>query len=116
MAAIIKSKAGTTLSFGVGLTLTGYIITDATKKTSAEVVRAEDEAGEKAAYAFLDETTTIQFSALVLSGTVLPKPGDEVTIATVKYLVMPDVELRQVNKDFHRVTILLERAEANSIP
>ena len=116
MAVTLVPKSGVTLLWGIGYTLTGYILQSADAETTSEVARTTDESGETVAYAFYDQKKTIKVGGVVKSGTVLPEPGDTITINSVLYVVLPPVSERRSAAGFVQFEISAERAEANSIP
>lgn len=116
MAVTLVPKSGVTLVWGIGYTVTGYIIQSADAETQSEVARTTDESGELVAYAFYDQRKTLKVGGVVKSGTVLPDPGDTITVNSVLYVVMPPVSERRSATGFVQFELNLERSEANSVP
>ena len=115
MAVTLVPKSGVTLLWGIGYTLTGYILQSADAETTSEVARTTDESGETVAYAFYDEKKTIKVGGVVKSGTTLPDPGDTITINLVLYVVLSVSERRSAT-GFVQFEISCERSTANSVP
>ncbi len=113
---ILKSLNGVTLKWGVGYTLPGYIVQNATSETNADVAKTLDEKGSIVGYSFYNLTRTLKVSGVIKDATVLPAPGDEITVNEVKYFVMPPVTEEASNNDFTKFTLSLERAEDNALP
>lgn len=116
MSVTLVPKTGVTLLWGIGYTLNGYILQSADSEVTAEVAKTTDENGETVAYAFYDQKSTIKVGGVIKSGTVLPDPGDSITINSVLYVVMPPVVKKQSATGFTQFEITAERAEANSVP
>ncbi len=126
MAALIVSKSGVTLTFGIGAgiaAITGFITDSDSQELASKTADALDSQGSTLAIAFYDNTADIKFSALVVSGTALPTPGSSVTVASSlvqsvskSYLVMPPIVAKEKNNGFTMIEITLRRYLDNLIP
>lgn len=115
MAASLVSKTGVTLLWGIGYTLTGYILQSADAETTSEVARTSDESGNTVAMAFYDQKKTLKVGGVIKSGTTLPDPGSTITIDNVLYVVLSVSERRSAT-GFVQFELSVERYTANSVP
>ena len=84
MAALIVAKSGVTLTFGIGAgiaAITGFITDSDSQELASKTADALDSQGSTLAVAFYDHTADIKFTALIISGTAVPTPGSQVTVA-----------------------------------
>jgi hypothetical protein len=98
-----------TLTWGVP-TSTGFVVTSQTNaKTAGIQAEVFDENGRRVAARYDDVIQNVTFEALVTTGDS-PEPGEEFTCDSIAYEVV-SVEVKRVNNDFQRLTIVGKRSE-----
>jgi hypothetical protein len=106
------------LGWGIGISysLVGYVLQSVDEEDNCEVTRTLNEIGAIAGYTFHNFTKTLKVGGLIYDATVLPKPGDTMTVNGVLYYVMPPVSKARASGEKTKFTISLERAEDNNLP
>jgi len=99
----------TTLTWGTP-TSTGFVVTAVTNaKTAGVAAEVTDENGRRVAARYDDVVQSVTFEALVTTGTA-PNPGEVFTNGGVDYETV-SVEVKRVNNDFQRLTIVGKKTE-----
>ena len=110
------APAGVTLKWGIGYTLAGYILKSSDEEHNCDVTKTLDEKGSIIDVTFYNFTKSLKVGGLIKDATVLPAPGDVMTVNGVAYYVMPPVSVSRADTEKAKFTISLERAEDNAIP
>ena len=105
-----------TLKWGIGYTLAGYIVKSHDEEESCEVNKTTDESGSNVDYTFYNHVKTLKVGGFIKDTTILPHPGETMTVNGVLYLVMPPVSISRSDTEKAKFTISLERSLDNNIP
>lgn len=99
----------TTLTWGTP-TSTGFVVTSVTNNQTTNVAaEVIDENGRRVCARYDDVVQTVTFEALVTTGSA-PDPGEVFTNGGVDYECL-SVEVKRVNNDFQRLTIVGKKTE-----
>ncbi len=94
----------------------GYIVDSANSESQAEQIETKDENGNTAAISIFNRTKTLTVGGYIKDATVLPEPGDTMSVDEILWIVQSGVQEQRSAGQHVKFTIPLKRYLDNNLP